>query len=64
MWCYSATTYPSLWKTIRIARRAHAIIRFNFIGTLTIDSIGLGLTAAGLLNPLFAAFSARGSRSG
>ena len=43
-------------ETIRIARRAHGIIRFNFIGTLVVDVIGVGLAAVGLLNPLLAAF--------
>lgn len=43
-------------ETVRIARRAHGIIRFNFIGTLAVDAIGVGLAALGLLNPLLAAF--------
>jgi P-type Cu+ transporter len=43
-------------ETIRIARRAHGIIRFNFVGTLAVDVVGVGLAAAGLLNPLLAAF--------
>jgi P-type E1-E2 ATPase len=43
-------------ETIRIARRAHGIIRFNFAGTLVVDAVGVGLAAAGLLNPLVAAF--------
>jgi Cu+-exporting ATPase len=43
-------------ETVRIARRAQGIIRFNFIGTLAVDAIGVGLAAAGLLNPLLAAF--------
>ena len=43
-------------ETIRIARRAHGIIRFNFAGTLAVDAVGVGLAAAGLLNPLVAAF--------
>jgi len=42
--------------TLRIARRARAIIRFNFAGTLAVDAIGVGLAAFGLLNPLLAAF--------
>jgi Cd2+/Zn2+-exporting ATPase/Cu+-exporting ATPase len=28
----------------------------NFVGTLAVDSVGVGLAAFGLLNPLFAAF--------
>jgi len=43
-------------ETMRIARRARAIIRFNFIGTLAVDAVGVGLAAFGLLNPLLAAF--------
>jgi Cd2+/Zn2+-exporting ATPase/Cu+-exporting ATPase len=42
--------------TLLIARRARAIIRFNFAGTLVVDAIGVGLAAFGLLNPLLAAF--------
>jgi Cu+-exporting ATPase len=43
-------------ETVRIARRAHGIIRFNFVGTLAVDAVGVGLAAVGLLNPLLAAF--------
>jgi heavy metal translocating P-type ATPase len=43
-------------ETLRIARRAHGIIRFNFVGTLVVDAVGVGLAAFGLLNPLIAAF--------
>jgi Cd2+/Zn2+-exporting ATPase/Cu+-exporting ATPase len=43
-------------ETMRIARRTRAIIRFNFIGTLAVDAVGVGLAAFGLLNPLLAAF--------
>jgi P-type Cu+ transporter len=43
-------------ETVRIARRAHGIIRFNFAGTLAVDAVGVGLAAFGLLNPLLAAF--------
>lgn len=42
--------------TVRIARRARDIIRFNFAGTLAVDAVGVGLAAFGLLNPLLAAF--------
>ncbi len=28
----------------------------NFVGTLAVDSVGIGLAAVGLLNPLLAAF--------
>jgi cation transport ATPase len=43
-------------ETVRIARRCRAIIFQNFYGTLIVDAIGIGLAAAGLLNPLLAAF--------
>ncbi len=45
-----------LVDTIKISRRCHRIIMQNFAGTLTVDSIGVGLAAVGMLNPLFAAF--------
>jgi Cd2+/Zn2+-exporting ATPase/Cu+-exporting ATPase len=43
-------------ETVRIARRCRAIIRFNFIGTLSVDALGVVLAAFGYLNPLVAAF--------
>jgi len=43
-------------ETVRIARRCHHIIMQNFVGTLVVDSIGVGLAAFGFLNPLLAAF--------
>jgi heavy metal translocating P-type ATPase len=43
-------------ETVRIARRCRRIILENFYGTLIVDTIGIGLAAAGLLNPLLAAF--------
>jgi Cu+-exporting ATPase len=43
-------------ETVQIARRALGIIRFNFVGTLAVDAVGVGLAAMGLLNPLLAAF--------
>ena len=39
-----------------IARRCRSIIMQNFVGTLVVDTIGVGMAAAGLLNPLIAAF--------
>jgi heavy metal translocating P-type ATPase len=42
--------------TVRIARRCQAIIFQNFYGTLIVDSIGIGMAVAGMLNPLLAAF--------
>jgi Cd2+/Zn2+-exporting ATPase/Cu+-exporting ATPase len=43
-------------ETVQVARRCRRIIWFNFVGTLAVDSIGMGLAAVGMLNPLFAAF--------
>jgi P-type E1-E2 ATPase len=43
-------------QTIRIARQCRSVIMQNFYGTLTVDTIGVGLAAFGLLNPLLAAF--------
>jgi cation transport ATPase len=45
-----------LAETVRTARRCRHIIWFNFAGTLAVDSVGVGLAAFGMLNPLFAAF--------
>lgn len=42
-------------ETLRIARRCRRIIWFNFVGTLLVDCLGMGLAAFGLLNPLIAA---------
>ena len=43
-------------EALRIARRCHGVIMQNFAGTLIVDSIGVGMAAFGLLNPLLAAF--------
>ena len=43
-------------ETVRVARSCRRIILENFYGTLIVDTIGIGLAAAGLLNPLLAAF--------
>jgi P-type E1-E2 ATPase len=45
-----------LVETLRIARRCRRTIMQNFVGTLVVDSIGVGLAAFGFLNPLLAAF--------
>lgn len=42
--------------TIALARRTRRIIWQNFGGTILVDLVGMGLAAAGLLNPLLAAF--------
>jgi Cu+-exporting ATPase len=45
-----------LVETLSIARRCHRTIIQNFVATLVVDSIGVGLAAFGFLNPLLAAF--------
>ena len=45
-----------LVETLRIARRCRRTIMQNFVGTLVVDSIGVGMAAFGWLNPLLAAF--------
>jgi cation transport ATPase len=42
--------------TVRIARNCRRIILQNFYGTLIVDAIGIGLAAAGFLNPFLATF--------
>ena len=43
-------------ETVRLARRTRRTILQNFVGTLAVDGVGIGLAAMGLLNPLLAAF--------
>jgi heavy metal translocating P-type ATPase len=45
-----------LVDTIKISRRCHRTVMQNFAGTLVVDSVGVGLAAFGILNPLLAAF--------
>jgi P-type E1-E2 ATPase len=45
-----------LVETFETARGCRRIIFQNFTGTLVVDGIGIGLAAAGFLNPLLAAF--------
>jgi heavy metal translocating P-type ATPase len=45
-----------LVETLKIARRCRRTILQNFVGTLAVDSVGVGMAAFGLLNPLLAAF--------
>jgi P-type E1-E2 ATPase len=45
-----------LVATLRLARRCRGIIMQNFVGTLVVDSVGVGMAAFGFLNPLLAAF--------
>jgi heavy metal translocating P-type ATPase len=43
-------------ETVRVARNCRRIILESFYGTMVVDTIGIGLAAAGYLNPLLAAF--------
>lgn len=43
-------------EAVRLARHTRSIIQQNFLGTLIVDGIGVGLAAFGFLNPLLAAF--------
>ena len=43
-------------EALKVAKRTRRIIWMNFAGTLAVDALGIGLAAAGLLNPLLAAF--------
>jgi len=45
-----------LVETLRVARRCRRIIMQNFVGTLVVDSVGVGMAGFGFLNPLLAAF--------
>lgn len=49
--------------TIRIAQRARRIVTVNFVGTITIDALGIIFAALGLLSPLVAAIVHVGSES-
>jgi heavy metal translocating P-type ATPase len=42
-------------EVLKVARRCRAIIQANFVGTLAVDSVGVGLAAFGMLNPVLAA---------
>jgi Cu+-exporting ATPase len=44
-----------LAELLKIARQCHRIIMTNFFGTLTVDAVGVGLAAFGMLNPILAA---------
>lgn len=43
-------------ETLQTARSCRRVIMQNFVGTLVVDSVGVGMAALGLLNPLLAAF--------
>ena len=53
----------SLARTIRIARRTRGIIMANFIGTIAVDAVAMGLAALGLLGPIAAALVHVGSET-
>ncbi len=44
-----------LTRTVQTARRARRIVMGNFIGTITVDLLGMSLAALGLLDPVAAA---------
>lgn len=52
-----------LVHTLHVARRARRIVMFNFIGTIAVDLIGIGLAAVGLLSPIGAALIHVGSET-
>lgn len=43
-------------ETVRLARRTRRTILQNFVGTIVVDGVGVGLAAMGFLNPPLAAF--------
>jgi cation transport ATPase len=45
-----------LVNTLALARRCRRIILANFVGTIAVGGLGVGLAAVGFLNPLLAAF--------
>lgn len=47
--------------TIVVARRCRRIILMNFIGTITVDALGMGMAFFGLLSPILAALVHSGS---
>ncbi|MGY5764236.1 heavy metal translocating P-type ATPase [Brachybacterium sp. DNPG3] len=52
-----------LVRTLRIARRARRIVMVNFVGTIVVDLVGIGLAGAGLLSPIAAALVHVGSET-
>jgi P-type Cu+ transporter len=48
--------FSKLVETLQVARRCRGIIMQNFVGTVIVDSVGVGMAAFGFLNPLLAAF--------
>ena len=52
-----------LVRTLRVARWARRIILVNFVGTIAVDLVGMGLAAAGHLSPVLAALVHVGSET-
>jgi heavy metal translocating P-type ATPase len=53
----------ALSAALTVARRARRIVWANFVGTVLVDLVGLGLAAAGLLTPVWAALVHVGSET-
>jgi heavy metal translocating P-type ATPase len=58
-----AVDLSGLTHTVQIARRARRVVLANFIGTITIDLVGMVLAALGIVGPLLAAIVHVGSES-
>ena len=58
-----ASDPADLVSTVRVARRARAIVTFNFVGTVAVDLVGMALAAAGILTPVLAAIVHVGSET-
>lgn len=52
-----------LASTVHTAKRARRIVMFNFVGTIIVDLIGVGLAAFGFLHPVAAALIHVGSET-
>lgn len=50
-----------LVETVKVARQCRRIILANFIGTVLVDVVGMGLAFAGLMSPIVAALVHSGS---
>jgi P-type Cu+ transporter len=46
---------PKIADTLRLSRKAYRTIWSNFFGTVSVDTLGVGLAVIGILNPLSAA---------
>ena len=58
-----ASDPADLVSIVRVARRARAIVTFNFVGTVAVDLVGMALAAAGILTPVLAAIVHVGSET-